>query len=212
MNFRSWTPNSPAARAFANAVYLPQVNPVRIAEYGEYADTSASGSMAQVDALLAWAETYKGRAYSLSPFASSADVTAGLSIDQHDLLLVHDEPNAPAGELANIGAAWQATLSTYLRAGGSIVVLTSAAGTNEMPAFLSSADLLAISGVLPVSNVILLNNAPADAVGLNVQSPFLSRPDTVTLTTSETPGPLLSFVVMAQSSSAPVIVHRAIVP
>lgn len=142
-----------------------EVNPVRIAQYAEYADLSPNGSKDQVAALLAWAQTYKGRSYSLSDIATSSEVATGLSIDQHDLLLVHDQPNAPAGELALVGAAWQATITTYLQAGGAVVVLASADGADDMPALIVSSGLLSLSAVHSVSNAILLNNAPADAVG-----------------------------------------------
>ena len=211
MNFRTWTPDGPPVRAFANAAFLPAHNPVYIATYGEYADSTVS----QVEAVLAWSSTYKGRSFVLNPFATAADVVTELSIDHHDLLLVHDQPNAPAGELANIGSSWQATLSSYVRAGGTVLVLATNRGVNEMPDLLTSAALLDTTAVTSASGSILVNRAPADVVGANVQSPFLARLDTVIFTTSEPASSLLSYVItqtVDAGDEPPVVLHRIVPP
>ena len=211
MNFRTWTPDGPPVRAFANAAFLPAHNPVYIAAYGEYADSTVN----QVEAVLAWGSTYKGRSFVLSPFATAVDVATELSIDHHDLLLVHDQPNAPAGELAKIGSIWQATLNSYVRAGGTVLVLATNRGVNEMPDLLTSAALLDTTAVTSASGSILVNRAPADVVGANVQSPFLARLDTVTFTTSQPASSLLSYVItqtVDAGDEPPVVLHRVVPP
>ena len=217
MNYRTWTAGSPAVRLFANAAFLPSTNPVRIARYAEFADTAPNGSVNQVNAVLNWSSTYKGRSFTVTDFTAYQEIPASLSIDQHDLLLIHDQPNASPGTLAAVGDAWKATLSSYVLAGGTIVVLVSANGQNEMPSLLSRAGLLDVSAVTSVNFSVLVNDAPADVVGLNVQSPFLARVDTVSMATNEVPNSLLSFIVDQQTPSdaganPPVVVHRVILP
>jgi hypothetical protein len=95
-------------------------------------------------------------------------------------------------------------------------VLMTNEGKNRMAELVSSAELVPISPLTSVTGHQLLNVAPADAVGLNVLSPFLARPDTSTF---ELSGPVdSSTTVVVREATAdggqglPVVLHKVVVP
>ena len=78
-----------------------------------------------------------------------------------------------------------------------------------------AAELLDVTGQTVVSNAYLYNRAPADALGINVISPFLAPMNSCTFTTSLTPDADDIFVISDTASPAvgsPVVVHRVIEP
>jgi hypothetical protein len=86
-----------------------------------------------------------------------------------------------------------------------------------MPAFLDSAGLLSATGQTHVVGSQIHNRAPADAVGLNVLTPFLALQSTCTFTTTSPPDSTTVYVVTDMPASsgnlgAPVVVHRVILP
>ncbi|HEX3849492.1 MAG TPA: hypothetical protein VHW01_00915, partial [Polyangiaceae bacterium] len=113
------------------------------------------------------------------------------------------------------GSAWQknSVVDSFAAAGGVVIVLSG--GTSEMDQFLSSSDLLDVSAQTVVSEGTLYNRAPADAMGINVISPFFAPMNSCTFTTSLTQDADDIFVVEDAKSPAagsPVVVHRVIEP
>jgi hypothetical protein len=219
MNYRQWIPGAPPSRIFANAVFLPLNTPLRVLEYAEFGDPDPNGSVVSVKELLSWASSDKGRTYTHEDLAGYAALPATLSIDLHDVLLVHDQAKAPSGKLAEIGTLWAPTLSTFVKAGGVVVVLLSATGQNQMPAFLTSSGFGPVTAAADAtgSSHVLWNTAPSDAVGVNVLSPFIGRPETAAMATNMTPGIGTTFVVVEKLAGDaglgnPVVIHRVITP
>jgi len=214
MDYSQPTQTAPQTVLLGNTLFLPVRNPVRIMAYTEFAPAAVR---AKVNQAIGYAATARGRTYAITPIAKSTDVTAQLNIGQFDVFLVYDQSTAPAGTLATIGGAWQTStvLSSFAAAGGVIVVLSSTTGTGEMPQLLSASQLLDVSAQTDVTGAQLYNRAPADAVGINVISPFLSQKNTCNFTTTLTPDADNIFVVSdtkAPAAGAPVVVHRVIEP
>ena len=219
MNFHVWFPGAPPTRLLGNAVFLPSHNPVRMLSWTQYADDSPGGPVGSITELIAWYSSQIGRPYALTDGGTDTNLPTLLNPAQVDVLLVLDQPKAPAGELASIGAAWSQPVSDFVHAGGTIVVLMSTQGQNEMPQFVNSAGLGTLASLkdITVPSHILANVAPFDAVGVNVFSPFLARPETAMLQTTMTPGGDTIFVVVDNTNPdagplAPVVIHKVVLP
>jgi hypothetical protein len=147
-----------------------------------------------------------GRTVTFVPFNSSTTVSGSIDITTYDVLVVHDQIDAPSGTLASIGTTWQSdgNVAAFLHAGGVVVVLTGGSGTAEMPALASNADLLSIQSQTVITGSLTVL-APADAVGSGVISPYIPKPSTVSLTTEADGGDV---VWVVGQSGAPVVVHK----
>ena len=204
-NFQS----SPQTTLLGNAVFLPLSNPVRILAYTEHSPNPIEN---KVDQAIQWSATAKGRTFVTTVASTSNDVVNQLDKTSFDVLLVYDQTAAPAGALATAGTAWAPKVAAFVAVGGVVVVASGGAGTGEMDTLVSNAGLLSVSGQTLLSGTVLYNNAPFDAVGLNVLSPYLALKQSCTWDTSVTPGPQLVFVVGSASPDAgsgnPVVVHR----
>jgi hypothetical protein len=214
MDYSTAVANSPQTVLLGNAIFLPVRNPVRVLAYSEYAPAAVR---AKVNQDLGYAATARGRTYLITTSATHADVTAKLNINDFDAFLIYDQAIAPSGALATVGAAWQTStvLSSFAAAGGVIVGLSSGGGTAEMDQLFTSAELLDVSAETSVTGQTLYNRAPADALGINVISPFLAPKSSCTFTTSTAPDADTIFVIRDAASpaaGAPVVVHRVIEP
>src|SRR4029077_12346882 len=89
-----------------------------------------------------------GRSITFVPMTSSKSVSTTIDVDAFDVLLVHDQKNAPTGTLATIGTSWKTDgkISTFLHAGGVVIVLSGGAGTAEMADLATNAQLLSVDG------------------------------------------------------------------
>jgi len=146
-----------------------------------------------------------------------AAVTNNLSINDYQVLLVHDLELAPAGEAASTATTWESgsTISSFTRAGGVVIVLDGADGRGEMHEFISSANLLDISGQMDITNQFVFNKAPGDVLGVNVLNSFLGTSHTCTFQTNAPADNETIFVVtddMDMGQGEPVVIHRVIAP
>lgn len=212
MNYGVISQNAAQTRLLGNVVFLPPSNPVRILAYAEYAPAASSD---RVDQVIAWAGQARGRTHEITEVTDEADVVADLNIMDYDVFLVYDQPSAPAGALAAVGAAWQSStvLESFARAGGVVLVLSGGGG--EMDELLTSADLLAVTDENDITGNQVYNRVPADIVAANVISPFLGASSTCTFETSVTPDAETLFVftdAAAPATGEPVVVHRVFPP
>jgi hypothetical protein len=204
--------NTAQTALMGNAVLLPLQNPVRVLAYTEYAPVDERDLVNQD---IAYAAAARGRTYNITPLAKASAASAALNITDYDVFLVYDQTAAPKGQMATVGGTWQtnSVIDSFAAAGGVVIVLSG--GKSEMDQFLSNAQLMDVTGQTVVSNTYLYNRAPADALGINVISPFLAPMNTCTFTTSLTPDSDNIFVVSDAAppgSGSPVVVHRVIEP
>ena len=214
MDFR----NRPAAGApqqhlLGNAILLNTVNPVRVLAFSEYAPAAV---VTEVNATITAAATLRTRTWVPTPATTTLEVTNKLSVVNYEVLLVYDQSNAPAGVLSTIGSNLSGTVDSFVRAGGTVVVLAGDGGRAEMLDFLSAVGLMTATGQTSITGAQIYNRAPGDAVGLNVLSSFRAARETCTFTMSA-PDASTSFVVTDTPSSggmlgAPVVVHRVLAP
>jgi hypothetical protein len=196
---------SSQARVLTNAVLLPLSNPVRVLSYEHHASSVA---VANATSLVQGAAATLGRSVAFTPTMVDGAIPATLDIQTYDVLLVHDQRNAPPGALAALGAAWAASgrLASFLSAGGVIVLLDGGQGTGDMPTLSTEAGLLSVTAHAPATGALAVL-APNDVVGAGVVSPYLPLPHSVSLTT-EPSGPWITYVVA--KNGAPVVVHKVV--
>lgn len=192
-----------------NSVFR-QITAVRILSYEEYATNRAVSRVAgAIDSIAG------GREYSLQVANSATQVVQTLNVIDYDVLIVHDQPSAPEGMMADIGSAWSETLDSFTRAGGTVLVLSSTDGVAEMDELMTNAGLLPVDGARSITGMRLANAAPADAIGNNVLTQFLALPETCAFDTSLVQDPENIVVITTDPSQDPVdpvVIHRVISP
>lgn len=112
-------------REIANAMLLPEGrSAIEVLEYTEFA-TFDSGwdTQTRVRALVSSAATLRGRTVSYRELTHSGDLAAMLPAAS--VLLIYGQPRSFVSGLRNIGVDWHDTLSSFVDAGGVIVILTS---------------------------------------------------------------------------------------
>jgi hypothetical protein len=196
------------AHVLSNAALFTQAQPLQVLSYERYALPSA---VTHTHAILAAAAQQAGRTLAITATANDDDVPNTLTAAAYGVLLVQDQAGAPAGALATLGAQWAATLTTFVQAGGVVVVLDGGTGTGEMPAFATSTSLLAVSAQVALAPATSLDVAtPGDAVGVGVVSPYHTAGSSVALTTEPSGGEVAYVVVLDDDGGVmPVVVHKS---
>jgi hypothetical protein len=132
-----------------------------------------------------------------------------LTRDNFDVLVVYDQPDAPPGTLAAVGATLRDALFEFNAAGGVVIVLASAEGTGEMHRLITQAGLLDVTGLSRATNLESFNRAPSDAVGATVLNQFLALDASCTFATPTSPDANNIFVVTdSATGGAPMVVHQ----
>lgn len=201
-----------------NAVFLPLRSEVRILAYTRFAPTAVRN---QVNRVIAWSATARNKTYRIDAITQASLLSSELNVQDYDVFLIYEQADAPAGQLASIGATWQTTgvLQSFAEAGGVIIALDGAQGTSEMASFIDAAGLLALNGHTPIAvddtTTRFFNRAPGDALGVGVVSPLSPVPYSCTFDTAVTPSSDTVFVVTdaaAPMLGNPVVVHRTVAP
>lgn len=194
----------------ANSVFLSARTPVRILAFVR---NTSSASLAGTDAALESAATLKGRGYNITKVTALNSVNNLLNRSDFDVLLVYDQQNAPSGQLAELGTSWASTVEGFSRTGGVIVVLTGGAGSGEMTDFIENIGLFSVDGTDNHNGERFYVQAPGDAVGINVVSPFLAAQNSCLFETTAQASSDLVFVVSGtEPPTDPAVVHRIVPP
>ncbi len=194
----------PTKTLLGNSVFLSSDDPVRILDFRQYA---GSAQAAAINNIIASEATARNRTYGLQSVSFVSLLPTMLASGDYDVFLFHHQASAPSGVLANMGASLAAPLASFAETGGVTVVLATNVGTSEMADFLTTANILATTGFTDVTGQLGYNQALIDAVGVGVQAPFLAKPTTCSLATTEQPGPTLSYVLVT-AAAEPLVVHR----
>jgi len=197
------------ARVLSNAVFMAEGNPLQVLGYQRYA---LPASVTQVGAILNGAAQSTGRTFRFVSTSTDADIPNTLTIANYAVLLVHDQPSAPTGALASLGASWMTTLVSFTQQGGIVVVLDGGSGVGQMPAFSTATSLLAVSAQASVATGTPLQIvASGDAVGVGVVSPYGAGKSSVSLSTEPNAGEVVYVVETSgdAGASAPVVIHKA---
>jgi hypothetical protein len=195
-----------------NAVFMPTTDPVSVLAYTRGASAAAVNRVNQV---IGWAGGARGRSVDITEARTVSAVTSNLNVDDYQVLLIHDLDQAGSGDPAAAATTWESgnVLTSFARAGGTIIVLDGADGTAEMHELLSNGNLLAVDGQTEITGDQVWNQAPFDVLGANVLSPFLGTSHTCTFDTTVTSDNETIFVLTDdEAGGAPIAVHRVIAP
>ncbi|MET0284953.1 MAG: hypothetical protein ABW352_10795 [Polyangiales bacterium] len=215
-------PLRPAIRQIvSNAVFLAPRSPVRALIYD--AATSVA-SRAGVSAAITAASAVLGRAV-VATTALPANVTAQLATS--DVLVIEPQQGATNGELAALGSSWSAALSDFLFRGGVVVLFDGGPDTGDLNdgtwQVLRSATkgnppepLFDATGSTSLTQRILRNVRPGDAIGGAVSTEYLSAGETVGFTLDSSLANPHNVVIQdtlgATPSNLPVVVHVVFSP
>lgn len=196
-------------RVLANAALLANGSVIRVRSWEQYADPTAVNV---VRGAISAAASAQNRSVLFAQAMVPADVLATTTATT-DVLVLHDQPNAPPATLGALGASFAATLALYTQNGG-IVVITDGGGgaAPQMSQLVKASGLLDVTAETGIAfGTSLLVAAPADAVGLGVLSPYAAGQRSVFFTSSE---PANRFIVVDPSAgdggAEPVVIHRVV--
>ena len=194
---------SSQARVLSNATLLPASNPLRVMSYEQYSDASA---VKNAEGVVNAEAKQLGRSITFVSVTSSQAVSSAIDVNAFDVLMVHDQKNAPDGTLATIGTSWQTDgkIASFLHAGGVVIVMSGGTGTAQMPDLATNAQLLSVNSQSVITGSLQVL-APADAIGSGVVSPYVPKPSTVSLDTEANGG---NVVWVVAQNGAPVVVHK----
>jgi len=195
-----------------NAVFMSATNPVSVLAYTRGASAAA---VTRVNQVIEWAGDARGRSAEITEVRTVSAVTSNLNVDDYQVLLVHDLDQASSGEPAAAATTWESgsALTSFARAGGTIIVLDGADGTAEMHELITAGNLLSVTGQTEITGDQVWNQAPFDVLGANVLSPFLGTSHTCTFDTTATSDNETIFVLTDdEAGGAPIAVHRVIAP
>jgi hypothetical protein len=201
-----------ARKVLANAAFMSAVSnggKCRIFGFDPY----ASPSRVNVDAALAAAASQHGvKSYSNTHVSDPKSLLDKLSTTTYETLVVYDQPGAPAGALATLGAKVASTIDAFTKAGGVVVVLASSGGVSEMWAFSASAGIMGFEGATAEAYPgKVVDIAPSDSLGQGVSTVFATPQGSVSFQLAMGAQPVTS-VITSFGTGAPVALHRVILP
>jgi hypothetical protein len=198
-------------RVLANAVYLNSPRPDASWHVLGF-DPSASPTSADVDGVITkYAAAHGVTTPQITHSTTAADAIAKLGSTSFDTFLIYDEPTAAKGSLGTAGTSLSATLTSFTKNGGNVVVLSSGTGTNEMWSFASKAQVMLTTGFTKLTlPTALANNASFDGVGQGVSSVFAGVTNTGFWTVQL--DATIVDVIDTAGSGDPVVLHRAVSP
>ncbi|HKY35497.1 MAG TPA: hypothetical protein VJN18_06150 [Polyangiaceae bacterium] len=195
-----------------NAVFLSATNPVSVLAYTRGASAAAVNRVNQV---ITWAGSARGRSADITEARTVSAVTSNLNVDDYQVLLIHDLDQAGPTDPGAAATTWESdnVLTSFARAGGTIIVLDGADGTAAMHELITNGNLLAVDGQTEITGDQVWNQAPFDVLGANVLSPFLGTSHTCTFDTNVTSDNETIFVLTDdEAGGAPIAIHRVIAP
>lgn len=211
MSFQTSSPSQTAL--LGNAVFLATRNPVRILSYTRETSTASINGTNQA---LTSAAAARGRTFERTNVTGLNAITNQLTREDYDVLIICDQQNAPAGQMAARATAWSPAIDTFTELGGVVVVLTGGGGTSEVHELIEGLGIVNSSGTLNNTDNNYVVSAPGDALAIGLVSPFLavdrscvfdgtppSDSETVYVLEGSTPGP---------ANGLPGAVHRIVAP
>ena len=161
-DFASTGLNDQQAKLLENSVFYNPVTSVEVLSFEHYANPAV---VANGKSILNQFATQHSIALVLDPVNDDTLIAAGVSIADVSVILVWDQPNAPAGKLATLGAQWAPSLAAFTKKGGIVIALDAADGVAEMGKFETAAALLDVTSHGPVAPGTI---AAVPAAGLSI--------------------------------------------
>jgi hypothetical protein len=186
-------------RELANAVFLSLASPVRVAVYREYA---SAGSVARALAALTAEAAQRGRAVVTTLYADRPAFTAALGGVEAALLVAQDE--ASDDSLSGATLELQASLQSFVRAGGVLVVLDGPPAANDGTWQLVRS-LAAVTGVSGATGAHVTVVEPTDAVALGLTASYAAAANSAAFAYTGSGA-------VARAAAGPVLIHEVVAP
>lgn len=217
MDLGSAMTDSSPVTLLGNAVFIPPQNPVKVLAYTLGATPAAVN---RINTLIGIAGDNRLRKAQITEAKMPMAVTSKLNVNDYQVLLIHDLDQAESGEPAAAATTWESAsvLSSFVRAGGVIVVLDGSDGTGEMHELITAGKLLdpslatTISGQDEITGQKVVTSAGGDLLAANLLQEFAAPARTCTFDTNATPNSEISFVVTSKDEGKPVAIHRVVAP
>jgi hypothetical protein len=181
-----------------NAVFslANTTGPVNILGFQQYGDLTATGEVANTNAVINLRAAALGRTAVITPL-NDFNLLASNLAGKHVLVIYEMEVGGPNG--VTIGTAWRNDLRKFLNRGGVIIGLDFSTQAFQI---LNTAGLVTVTGTTFASGSVTVA-LPTDPVGVGVVSPYAAASGTSGFITTE---PTTSHVVV--SGVTPVVIHK----
>jgi hypothetical protein len=211
-DFATTVPNPGSqVKVLTNSVFIRPSSPLRVLAYQRYA---LGPAVTRVTGIITAYAAQISRTLTLTTTVVDGDIPARLNVSDFDVLLVYDQATAPTGALGALGTSWANTLTTYVGAGGLVIVLDGSgsdaidAGASEMPQLITNAALLNVTSQVPLPQGTRVRNiAPGDSVGSNVGAQYGTTLDSARFA-ADPPSATITYVIFDQPDGQPVVIHR----
>ena len=190
--------NAAQDRVVGNAVFLANTDaPVSVLAYTQHADTGAGGEAANTDAAIDARAAALGRRWIRDELTDHSQLSTRLP--GHHVLLVYEQEDSDATEMATVGSDWAATVSDFVNNGGVVVVCDSYGGAWEV---MNSSGLIPISATSPFFSGTVTVAAAGDEVAEGVSGTYSAANGSSHYRTTA------AGVVVEHSSGNAVVIHE----
>lgn len=208
-DYRDAVASSSQVRVLANAIFIPNSNPLRILSYEQFADGAV---VANVKSLLQ--ASAAGRTLAFTVATNPAAIASGALAQVYDVVLIHDQSSGAIATLKAIGATWAVDVAKFAKAGGVVVALDGAGGQGGMPSLLTAAELLGLASHRTiVAGSLVSIVAPADRIATLAVSPYGSFDRSVAFQSVEPNGGNVVYVakeLVVGVPGDPVVIHKVV--
>ncbi len=189
--------NASADAIVGNAVLLASTTgTINVLGYTQYADTSSTGEVANTNAAITARAGAMGRTVSFAAPLTNYTLLSSRLPGNHVLLIYEMELG---GSGTTIGAAWSATLTSFVNSGG---VVIACAFLDQSWQVMNSSGLLSISSASSAYSSTINVVGTTDPIAAGVASPYTGPNGSSQFVTSE-PG-----IVTQVSGGNPVVIHK----
>jgi hypothetical protein len=193
-----------------NAVFVTDVQTVRILSYEQFADAA---NVSRIKQQLSGYAAAQGRATQFTVSNAAADLAATDLFAKYQVVLVYDQGNMDFATASAAGAAASVPLGNFAKSGGTVVVLDGARGLGNMPSFITQAGLWSIAShaLLPAGTGRVSVVSPADVLATGVVTPYATAARSVSFVSNDAASATRIFVALSGVSPAfgdPVILHK----
>jgi hypothetical protein len=194
-------------RVVGNAVFLASHGPVRVLTYVGDADQTPGGAVDTVEAAIT--TTGAPRVWTPTRLEHADEISAQLTIDRFDVMLVYEQTHATDEQIASVAQAMGGPLANFARAGGVVIVLDGPRYNGGTYPIANATGFFDVTGVRAVANGNVDMVVATDALAIGVANTYRARNTSVGF---RTVSPYAVFVTDSATGPLPVVLHRAVFP
>jgi len=184
-------------------VFLGASSLVRVLVYEGLADAAPGGAIAHVNAAID--TVARARPWTRTVLGDPARLSAELSIDRYDVVLVHEQTHASDAQIAALAAQFGDALASFARAGGVVVVLDGPRHNKGTWPVACATGLIEATGATDVTDRTVRLAVPTDALAVGASTLYQAERTSVRFAGAAAYGVFLE-------GDEPVVLHRAVIP